>query len=59
VIANSDREFKERLFTMFDMACEMTRVLAPKYTNTRPHNVCIRELTDKSIYEDLYEDLLD
>lgn len=44
---------------MFDMACEMTRVLAPKYTNTRPHNVCIRELTDKSIYEDLYEDLLD
>jgi hypothetical protein len=41
---------------MFDLACEMTAKLAPKYSNTSDH---IKFFIDKDYYETLYEEYLD
>lgn len=55
-IACTDKEFKPSLFTIFDMASEMTLDLAPKYTKT-PKKVTYT--IDKEQYEDLHEIFLD
>ena len=55
-IACSDKDFKPNLFTLFDMASDMTLELAPKYTKT-PKKVTFT--IDKEQYEDLSEIFLD
>ena len=54
-IACNDKDLKPKLFTILDVAGEMTLQLAPKYTKTPNKFTGVV----KSIYEELAEEFLD
>ena len=55
-VSHSDKEFEPNLYCIFDLACEITFRLAPKYTKVKYH---VELTVDKSFYHELRDQFID